>query len=174
MTNHPAKGEIIHICRGANARFACLGRLNITVVLIQNSPMKLQRIHKSQRERMLKREHTHIHTYAVVFQLSMLTDRKFYSWNGALRFAPLSGDTAVGARVPRAPDWPKPLLILADCLLGFSVKFRMGNPPDRSRHPRETSISARAESLKVQSLAQPRSPEKATGMMQLQSWNEFF
>lgn len=55
----PAKGEIIHVRRGAGS--LPVRRLNITVVLIRNSPMKLQRIHKSQRECMLNREHTHIH-----------------------------------------------------------------------------------------------------------------
>lgn len=35
----------------------------------------------------------------------MLTHRKFYSWNRALRFVPLSRDTAVRARVPRTPGW---------------------------------------------------------------------
>lgn len=47
----------------------------------------------------------------------MLTHRKFYSWNGALRFAPLSRGSAVGAWVPRAPGWLSLLLILAACLL---------------------------------------------------------
>lgn len=53
----------------------------------------------------LKGTHTYTHTHICcsVLQLHMLTHRKFYSWNRALRFAPLSRDTAVRARVPRTP-----------------------------------------------------------------------